>query len=96
MSRISVRLFGQFKIADGEGKPLVIRGRKQQALLIYLALNIDQPPSREKLAAIFWGERFDSQARQSLRQAISRLRGILDSAETPALLTDDDHVALNP
>ncbi len=95
MGKISIQLLGQFKIADHEGNPLVIRGRKQQALLIYLALNCESPPSRDKIANIFWGERFDSHARQSLRQAISRLRGILPINDPPILLTEGDQVRLN-
>jgi DNA-binding SARP family transcriptional activator/pimeloyl-ACP methyl ester carboxylesterase len=96
MGKASIQLLGPLKITDAASNPLVIRGRKQQALLVYLALNVDLPPSRDKLATIFWGDRFDSQARQSLRQAISRLRKILAIGGKSVLLTDGDHVGLNP
>ena len=95
MGKISIQLLGQFKVTDGDGRTLIIKGRKQQALLTYLALNIDRPPSRDKIATVFWGERFDDQARQSLRQAISRLRGVLINGETPVLLAEGDRLGLN-
>ena len=96
MGYISVRVFGQLNVTDSGGVRLNVPGRKQQALLVYLALNLDSPPSRDKLATMFWGERFDSQARQSLRQAISRLRKTLANGKTPIILTEGDHVGLNP
>ena len=96
MGKHLIRVFGQLNVADGGGVRLNVPGRKQQALLVYLALNLDTPPSRDKLAAIFWGERFDNQARQSLRQAISRLRKTLAEGEMPIFLTEGDHVGLNP
>jgi len=68
-----IRLYclGDFKV---DGLPRPLSGRKQTALLAFLATNLGSPCSRSKLASIFWGDRFDDQARQSLRQALSSLR----------------------
>ncbi|MCH7551304.1 MAG: winged helix-turn-helix domain-containing protein [Proteobacteria bacterium] len=64
-------------------------------MLAYLALNAGQPQSRDKLAALLWGERFDEQARQSLRQGISKLRKALADGDPKALVIDGDDVGLN-
>jgi DNA-binding SARP family transcriptional activator len=44
---------------------------------------------------LFWGDRFTEQARQSLRQAISKLRKLLDHGPYEAVVTFNDHVGLN-
>ncbi len=56
-----------------DGRPIDLRSRKAQALLVYLALT-GKPHSREHLATLLWGDRFDEQARRSLRQAVFALR----------------------
>ena len=95
MGKLSIRLFGRLGVTDGDGGKISVAGKKPQALLAYLALNAGQPQSRDKLAALLWGERFDEQARQSLRQAISKLRKALDDDDSKALVTDGDDVVLN-
>lgn len=50
-----------------------LRVRKSESLLAYLALH-PEPHSREKLAALFWGDVSDRQARDSLRNAFAVLR----------------------
>lgn len=69
----SLRLFGGFALQRG-GEPVAISVKKSRALLAYLALHPDRIHAREKLATLLWGDRFDKQARQSLRQAITILR----------------------
>lgn len=59
-----------------DGKPIELKNRKAQALLIYLALT-GKPHSREHLATLLWGDRFDEQARGSLRQALFALRKVV-------------------
>ncbi len=46
-------------------------------LLAYLALPAGHAHSRDKLAALLWGDRQDAQARASLRNAIAALRAVL-------------------
>jgi predicted ATPase/DNA-binding SARP family transcriptional activator len=50
--------------------------RKAQALLAYLVLH-PKEHSREKLAALFWGDSTDQEARRSLRVALAMLRSQL-------------------
>jgi DNA-binding SARP family transcriptional activator/tetratricopeptide (TPR) repeat protein len=91
-------LLGAFRIlcpgdeADGRlGESL---GRKAQALLAYLAATPEHRASRERLASLFWGERFDEQARQSLRQTLMALRRSLHDFAPGLLVTDRNEVAL--
>jgi DNA-binding SARP family transcriptional activator len=49
-------------------------GRKELALLTYLACRAGRPAPRAELATLLWGESRESAARQSLRQALVRLK----------------------
>src|SRR5262245_54402887 len=63
-------------IRGGTSEPLRL-GRKTLALLAYLLAHPGQEHGREKLAALLWPDRFEEQARGSLRQALSELRRAL-------------------
>lgn len=96
MSKITIRLFGPLEVRDGSSEPVAGIGAKLQGLLAYLALNLDMSPSRDQLIALFWGDRFTDQARQSLRQAISKLRRLLDGQDRGLIIARNDQVALDP
>src|SRR5262249_59680166 len=66
--------------------------KKLAALLAYLACTAPKPQRRETLSALLWGSHFDAQARQSLRQALFRLRKALGQ---DALESDGEIVSLN-
>jgi DNA-binding SARP family transcriptional activator len=93
---IDIKLFGKLTVQDDSGGPIAITGAKTQGLLAYLALNTDMPPSRDRLMSLFWGDRFTDQARQSLRQAIAKLRRTLDGGDGDVIIADNDRVGLNP
>ena len=73
---ILIRVLGRFAVLVDADPPLQLRisSRKGQALLAYLAMHPDRSASREHLAALFWGERRDDQARHNLRQCLVTLR----------------------
>ena len=85
---LSLALLGKFALARN-GQPIDLRSKKAQALLIYLALT-GKPQSREHLATLLWGDRFDDQARRSLRQAVFALR----KAVGPDVLVGDEELGL--
>ena len=91
---ISIRLFGKFEVLDADNRPIPVTGAKTQGLVAYLALNTEMPPSRDRLMALFWGDRFTDQARQSLRQAIAKLKRTFGDAEV--LITEHDRVGFDP
>ena len=90
--KVQIHCLGEFRI---EGLPEPVRGRKQIALLGYLASNLGRPCSRSTLASIFWGDRFDDQARQSLRQALSSLGKVFKMCPD-SLQVSRESVSLNP
>lgn len=94
MSNLKLSLLGGLEIGGelAAGSPLT---RKARALLAYLALRSGHSQSREKLAALFWGQTADPQARTNLRQTLSALRKALSSGSGAHLLTEGDHVALD-
>jgi TolB-like protein/two-component SAPR family response regulator len=80
---LRLRVLGEFSLGT-DGKDVAVPGQRCRALLAFLACHPGKPQSREKLAALLWGERFDEQARQSLRQALAALRRILGDAVVAA------------
>lgn len=93
---ISIKLFGKLQIESAVGKPIPVSGSKTQGLIACLALNTDVHISRDRLMTLFWGDRFNDQARQSLRQAISKLRRLLEDVNGDIILADPDRVGFNP
>ncbi len=86
----SLRLLGRFSLSTA-GREIALPGSRSRALLAFLACNAGKPYAREKLVGLLWGDRFEKQARQSLRQALSALRKILG----PNVIdTDRDQVRL--
>ncbi len=70
---LSVELLGAFRLRRG-GRDIKVSSAKQIALLTYLACEGPARQPRERLLDLLWGRSFETQARQSLRQAISKLR----------------------
>ncbi|MHA1524788.1 MAG: BTAD domain-containing putative transcriptional regulator [Alphaproteobacteria bacterium] len=59
-------------------------------------MRTDNPPSRDRVMALLWGDRFNEQARQSLRQSISKLRQLLVCDQRCAIWADNDRLGLDP
>ncbi len=88
---LRIFLFGQFRLTR-KGTPLRLSFRKAEALFAYLVLAPEAHP-REKLAALFWGDSTDAQARASLRNALAVIRRALGKE---VLVTETDTIRLNP
>lgn len=69
-----VTTLGEFAVRDRQGRVISLPTRKDRALLAYLTLHHGSTLSRERLAALLWGDRADQQARDSLRQSLSAIR----------------------
>lgn len=96
-SIVRLTLLGGFlaEIEDRDGRREIrVTARKARALLGYLAAAPRQRAGREKLASLLWGDRVDSQARQSLRQCLVVLRQ--DLAPADPFDVDSDEIALKP
>jgi DNA-binding SARP family transcriptional activator len=95
MMRLNLTLLGDFHARFGSGPALRLRARKTQALLAYLALPAGQLHSRDKLAALLWGDGSQHHARSRLRETLFVLRRTLSPADPLCLDVGNETVALN-
>ena len=89
--RFALSLLGGFQLTGPDGV-VDLPSKKLAGLLAYLACTAPQPQPRDRLMTLFWGSHFDAQAKQNLRQALSRLRKALGP---DALESDGEVVWLN-
>jgi TolB-like protein/DNA-binding SARP family transcriptional activator len=85
-------LLGSFALSGPNGH-VRLTSKKLAALLAFLACTAPQAHSRNKLMTLLWGSRFEAQARQSLRQTLTRLRRLLGDE---ALVNSGESVSLRP
>ena len=74
MAACSLTLLGGFTFRSTDGKELPLPTRKDRLLLAYLALSAGRPQARDRLAGLLWGDRAETQARDSLRQSLAAMR----------------------
>ena len=89
MAELKLRLLGA-PVVEKDGALVEVKPRKALAILIYLAC-AGRRQSRDKLAALFWPESGQSQARASLRRRLSELDQALGGEW---LHTDSDNATL--
>lgn len=95
MERLVLSLLGGFDARWESGPGVVVPTQKARALLAYLACSRSERHSRDKLAALLWGDSEQGCARHSLRQGLYVLRSTLDSVMPRILRCDSDSVALD-
>lgn len=92
LARLELRLLGPMALLrDGSPRPLP-RSRKARALLALLALS-PRPLAREQLCEMFWDRPADPRA--ELRNALTRLRGLLDDPARKRVQADAAGVQLD-
>jgi hypothetical protein len=69
--RFEIRLLGSPDVRI-DGQPIKFTRRKSLALFAYLVV-IGQPHGRDSLAALFWADAAEAEARASLRHGLSTL-----------------------
>jgi DNA-binding SARP family transcriptional activator/tetratricopeptide (TPR) repeat protein len=88
---IFLRTLGELSLTR-DGLPVLLGRRKPLAMLTYLALRAGRPTSRDTLADLLWGSSGEANARKSLRQCLSELRG-----EVGLLIREgDEGVSIDP
>jgi class 3 adenylate cyclase/DNA-binding SARP family transcriptional activator len=90
--RYGLTLLGRFDLSGPNG-PIDLPNKKLAALLAHLACTAPEPQSREKLATLLWGSHVETRARQSLRQALFRLRRALGE---DVVIGDGEEISLAP
>ena len=93
---LEISLFGGFSVRCGTEQRIELSGRKDCALLGYLAVSPGVPCSREKLATLLWGDSGEPHARASLKQALLRLRRSFSLASSMPLIANRQVVTLDP
>jgi TolB-like protein len=69
--------------------------RKDRLLLAYLALNAGRSIARDRLAGLLWGDRGDTQARDSLRQSLAAIRQAFRRVGVDPIFSDRDAVSFS-
>ena len=95
MDSWSLTLLGGFELRPTNGAVIDLPGQKDRALLALLAMGSGDVHSRERLAGLLWSEHGDRQARDSLKQALVRLRRCVGGVEGGVLRTDRQSIALD-
>jgi len=90
-AKIRINLLGKYQI-EHQSHPIRLSTRKTELLLAYLVLHTESH-GREKLAALFWGDSSDTQARNSLRNALAVLRKQLGN---DLIFVNRQSVSINP
>lgn len=94
--RWSLRLLGGFELGTfPTGHKVVLPGKRERALLAYLALSPKGRQSRRKLAALIWGDATDQTLLDNLRTCVWRLRKALGDSEHRLLASDDEDIVLD-
>lgn len=78
---IDASLLGPVQISvDGNAPPPELLWRRNIGLLIYLACSPKRSRTREHLTGLFWPDKAEEKARQSLREALSKIRAAVGEA----------------
>lgn len=75
-TRFHLSLLGRFELRDDASRPIALASKKPCALLAFLACT-PRGCGRDYLMTLLWGSHFQAQARQNMRQCLTRLRRIL-------------------
>ena len=95
MTEWNLKLFGEFQLSSSDGTPITALGRRDRAVLTYLALSPSQSESRERLAALLWSNRADEQARHSLALSTAVIRKALGDTDKNVVLSEPDSLAID-
>src|SRR5215831_17473340 len=79
MSRFHLTTFGRLALTDEGGRddPSLSTRPRKLALLAWLALRPERRATRDQIVGVFWGDRDEERARNSLSDAVSHLRRVL-------------------
>jgi TolB-like protein len=88
-----INTLGGVQILDADSQAVSLNTRKAKALLVYLAMAVGKPQSRDLLASMLWGRSATEQAKASLRQTLSMLR---KSLPPDIISIDSETVSLDP
>ena len=95
-ARWSLRLIGGFEVtAFPGGQKFALPGKRERALLAFLALSPKGRQPRRKLAALLWGDATDETLLDNLRTCVWRLRKALGDTGHRILASDEEEIVLD-
>jgi DNA-binding SARP family transcriptional activator len=98
--RPHIYLFGKYEVKWADQILTSLEAGKAQELFCYLLLYREHPHSREALADLLWGDRFNAQVKKCFRQTLWRLQTNLKAQpelrNCCLLLVEPDWIQLNP
>jgi TolB-like protein/DNA-binding SARP family transcriptional activator len=94
-SLVHLFLCGNMRVVGPGGEDIVLRNRKTRAILALMGLNEGKRVSRNRLAALFWDELSDVQARMNLRHSLAELNRLLNHQMPGLVEIDRTAVRLN-
>ena len=95
MARIYISMLGGFAAIGPDGAPLALPTRKAEAVLALLLCRAGEAQPRERLTGLLWGDRGDKQARHSLSQTLTAIRGAIGEGADP-FVAERETVAIAP
>jgi len=94
-ARRSLRLFGAFELTNARGEKIGSLGKRERALLSYLAVSPHGREQRKKLATLLWCESDSDAAQDSLRTCLWRLRKALGDSEQRLVASNGEDIVIN-
>ncbi len=93
--RWSLQLLGELRVERSDGEAVRIPGRRERALLAYLALAPDLRENRQKLTSLLWSDTADGMMLDNLRTCLWSLRKALGDRDHRLVLSDREWIGLN-
>jgi DNA-binding SARP family transcriptional activator/TolB-like protein len=93
-AKLRVFFFGGFRVHDAEGRPIELSGKKGPAIIAYLSRCPGMMVARERLADLLWHDSDTDHSRNSLRQALSVLRGDLSDIGADIIQSNKEMIGL--
>jgi len=90
-----LKLLGGFALSRDGAPEAGTLGRRDRALLAYLALFPNRRQPRERIATLLWAHRGGEQARHSLAESLRVLRKALDDEDKAVIVSEGDALLLN-
>lgn len=95
MAQIRVNMLGGFAAFAPDGAPLALPTRKAEAVLALLLCRAGEAQPRERLIGLLWGDRGDKQARHSLSQTLTSIRGAIGDGPDP-IVAERETLGVDP
>src|SRR5258707_2700275 len=97
MPHLSLSLLGPLQVTLDGQQATGFDYDKIRALLVYLVSEADRPHRRETIGELLWPDQGEHIARNNLRQALARLRKVIDdhAAAPPFLLISRESLQFN-